>query len=240
MSDIAAHRQSLTPGAEVELFKLDLNPIGVAEVLYFCAEYGVVFDGVAYTHAPVKIEGLQKTTSGETVAPTLTMPNTSKFSSGLVLQYQDLVGAELTRTTTYEKYLDGRPGADPEAIEEMDIFVIEQKKNLNKIYGEWELRVLGDTSDRTLPGSSANKNVCDWIYRTWNPETQQFVQAKRKPCPYTNTQYLFTKDNQPTNDPAQDRCDNFIGGGCMARTPGWPNGVLGARAFPGMNRYRVQ
>lgn len=239
MSDIAAHRQSLTPGAEVVLFVLNLGPLGVQEVMYFCADFGVSFGGVPYSHVPVKLEGLERTATGETVAPTFTLPNTSKFSSALVLQYEDLVGAELTRFTTYEKYLDGRPGADPEAIEVMDVFVVEQKKNINKIYGEWELRALGDTGDRFLPGRQANKNVCSFTYRTWDPVTQQFVRAKRKPCPYVNTQHLFTKDNQPTNDPAQDRCDYFVGGGCMTRTPGWPGGVLGFGGFPGMNRYRV-
>lgn len=239
MSTVAANRQSLTPGAEVVMYTLDLNPLGVAEVLHFSPDYGVRFKGVDYTQSPVQITGLQKTISGETVAPALSLPNTTKFSSGLVLQHDDLVGAEVTRQTTYEKYLDGRPSADPEAIEEFDIFVIEQKKNINKIFAEFELRVLGDTSDRVLPGGAANKNICDWVYRTWDPVTQKFIISKRKPCPYRNTQYMFTRDNVPTTDPAKDRCDNFVGGGCKARAPGWPNGYWGARAFPGMNRYRV-
>lgn len=235
MTALTSHRQSLTPGAEVELLKLDLNPIGTAVIYYFCSDYGVTFNGQAYTHMPVKIEGLERNV-GEQNPPKLSLPNVSKFSSGLVAQYKDLVGAELTRTTTFEKFLDGAPAADPTAILEQDTFVIEQKLNLNKLFGEWELRVLGDTGDRFV-GRSANKEICPYVYRHWDGAA--FVVSPVRPCPYANNTYLFNTKNEATTNQADDACDNTVAGGCTARKLGWASGTLGFGGFPGMSRFRI-
>lgn len=239
MSAISEHRQSDVLGAPVELFMLDLTTIGVAEVYYFCSDFDVSFGGQEYQHVPVKLGEMERTITGEMTAPRLSLPNINKFSSALVVQYNDLVGAEVTRTTTYEKFLDGRPTADGSAIEQQDVFVIEQKVGLNKVYAEWELRVLADTGDRSVPGRICMKDLCPFAYRIWNAETEQFVYPRRMPCPYIHPTIFRTIDNEPTTDPALDKCDHTVAGGCSAREPGWPGGILLFGGYPGMSRYRM-
>lgn len=239
MSAISEHRQKLEVGAEVLLYILDLTPIGVAEIHYFTNSNPVSFDGQAYEHVPVELTEVERNATGEMVAPKFSIPNVTKFASALVVQHRDGVGAELTRIRTYEKFLDGQPGADPEAIEALDVFVLEQKLALNKVYGQWELRVLADTGDRKLPGRTCMKDICPFAYRLWDADNGVFVTPKRLPCPYASMEHMFTIDNEPTADPALDACDHTVAGGCLVRTPGWPGGVLQFGGFPGMSRYRM-
>lgn len=237
MNQITAQQQKLAPGARVELFMLDLLPIEVNVQYLFSNSQGVSFGGNPYAYVPVEVTGIEKNASGEMPTPRLSLPNTSKFASALITQHNDLVGAELTRVVTYEKFLDGRPGADATAIREMDVFKIEQKLNLNKIFAQWELRVLADTGDRGIPGRVAMKDVCSFIYRRY--VGGQFVPSKVRPCPYTHPSLFFTKDGEPTNDPAQDKCSNRLETGCLAREAGWPEGILQFGGFPGLSRYRA-
>lgn len=236
MSNISQHRQLLDLGAEVILMQLDLNPIGVNTIWYFCNDYGVSFGNIAYQQVPFEITDVSKSVSGENATPKISLPNTTQFASALVTQYKDAIGAQLTRIKTFQKFLDGQPTQDSSAILSQDVFVLEQKVALNKVYAQWELRVLADTGDRTLPGRLAMKDLCPYAYRTW--DGTKFVTAALKPCPYAGSVYVDINNN-PTANPAQDACDHRVDGGCKARTAGWPNGILGFGGFPGMSKYRV-
>jgi lambda family phage minor tail protein L len=238
MSQMAAQQQQLAPGARVELFMLDLTPLGYAVQYFFTSNEGVSFGGNVYTHVPVEMTDLERNASGERVSPKLSLQNTSKFASSLINQYDDLVGAEITRMVTYDKFLDGRPGADSTAIRELDIFVVEQKLSLNKVFAQWELRVLADTGDRVLPGRVVMKEICPFIYRRWNAALGAFVNSKVRPCPYASATVFAKVDNSTTTNPALDVCSNTIPG-CKARTAGWPSGILGFGGYPGISRYRM-
>lgn len=402
MSQISSHRQLLDLGAEVELLKLDLTPIGVSAVYYFCNDFGVVFAGQAYEQVPFEITEVERNVTGETIAPRISLPNTTKFASSLVVEHRDAVGAELTRTKTFQRFLEQwlvspaptvnanvtvtaqgndfyriqktggvngnydaaaygpqaftgdftiqikvpavgtgvmfvaansdpltdnsyasldyayayvtpntwviysggsqlfsglssaplyawiwrisgtlymgrgntlaqaqaapdysvansntmfldssgrdtnayldvyatyRDQGDPSGILSQDVFVIEQKVGLNKIFAQWELRALADTGDRKVPGRQAMKEICPYAYRTYDGAA--FVTPKLKPCPYNHPSIFRTIDNAVTTDPAQDACDHKVDGGCLARASGWPSGILGFGGFPGMSRYRV-
>lgn len=238
---VLASQQSLTPGAPVELFCIDLTPIRVNQQFYMCRHPNVSFGGQLYDHIPCELTDVERNATGEMMAPKFSVPNAKKFASALVNQYKDMVGAEVTRIKTFEQFLDGKPGADPEAIQHFDIFVVEQKVALNKTYGQWELRVLADTGDRHVPGRTAMKDVCPFDYPYWDPDTGTRIIPERLPCPYRgyNSGHMFTEDNEPTDDPMLDRCDHRVNGGCMARTPGWPDGIMLFGGFPGMSRIRL-
>jgi lambda family phage minor tail protein L len=239
VSAISAHRQRLNLGAEVELIKLDLTPIGVSTIFYFSQDYGISFGGQAYQQVPFEFSELERNVTGEMVAPKISLPNTAKFASSLVNQYKDAVGAELTRTKTFHRFLDGQPGADGTAVLSQDVFVIEQKLAMNKVFAQWELRVLADTGDRMLPGRQAMKLLCPYNYRKWDAGSAAFVYPKLKPCPYASGSVFADIHNNPTSDPRMDDCDRRVDGGCVARRAGWPNGVLGFGGFPGISKYRT-
>jgi lambda family phage minor tail protein L len=239
MSNISSHRQLLDLGNEVTLMQLDLNPIGVAEVYYFCNDLGVSFNGQPYEQVPFEITDIEKTVTGETSPAKISLPNSTKFVSQLVLTYKDAIGAEVTKIKTFEKFLDGQPTADGTAILSMDVFVLEQKVGMNKVFGQWELRVLADTGDRYIPGRLAMKDICPYGYRKWDAVNGVWVYPKLKPCPYASNTVLMTIDNVATADKTLDACDHRVDGGCKARAAGWPSGTLGFGGYPGMSRYRV-
>lgn len=237
--EMREHQQSLTPGARLELYKIDFNPIGVATELFLTPHAlkggdPISFGGQVYTQAPLYISEIEKTISGEQPEPKLFLPNVDKFASSLVRQYRDLVGVEVIRTTTFEDFLDGGEMEDPAARLGYEIFVVEQKLNLNPIWGEFALRVLADTANRTVPGRSAYKDMCGWRYRYYDTETEEFVVSDVRPCPYAGTAF-FKEDGTPTENPAEDLCAGDIDG-CTAR---YGSGTKPFGGFPGMGRYRI-
>lgn len=236
-SNLSSHQQSLAVGGKVFLFKLDLAPIGVASQFYFTPSgKNVVFNGQAYTQAPVQLTDIERNASGENPEPKLTIPNMDKFASGLVTAYADLVGATVSRTVTYEKFLDDGELPDPTAIVHYDVFVIEQKAQMNKLMAQFSLRVLADVGEKVLPARLALRDICSWNYRRWNGTA--FVYPDVRPCPYnvTGTGSMFTLDNVATVDPALDDCFKDLPA-CNARP--WPNGKLGYGGFPGMVRLTL-
>jgi len=237
--ELFAAQQSLTPGARVELYKLDLTPIGATDVYYFTISSEpdgspISFAGQVYSQAAINITGIERTATGETPQPKVVVPNYNKFAAGLVVAYGDMVGAELTRIVTFEQFLDGKPMADGNAMIHYDLFVIEQKLNLNNLYGEFALRVLADTGDR-LVGRPCFKDICLLRYRRYNADAASFDVSTVRPCPYAGDA-MFTVDGEPTVDPEQDVCSNDDAG-CSLRYPVSVNKPFGG--FPGMSRTRA-
>lgn len=102
--------QKLEPGAIVELFELDLTPF-TGDVLRFHAGTNgllsnVTWDGNVYTAFPVAASGFEFTGQGQAPRPKLMVSNIAGAITALVLQYEDLVGAKVTRRRTLAKYLD--------------------------------------------------------------------------------------------------------------------------------------
>ena len=102
--------QKLEPGAIVELFELDLTPF-TGDLLRFHAGTNgllanVTWNGNVYTRFPVAASGFEFTGQGQAPRPKLMASNIAGAITALVLQYEDLVGAKVTRRRTLAKYLD--------------------------------------------------------------------------------------------------------------------------------------
>lgn len=102
--------QKLEPGAIVELFEVDLTPFG-GEVLRFHAgtnalRQNVVWQGNTYTAFPIQASGFEFNGQGQAPRPKLLVANVIGSITALVLQYDDIVGAKVTRIRTLAKYLD--------------------------------------------------------------------------------------------------------------------------------------
>lgn len=54
-------------------------------------------------------------------SPSLKMGNVGGFITALCLEFDDMVGAKLTRRRTSAKYLDGMPDADPDEVSAGDL-----------------------------------------------------------------------------------------------------------------------
>lgn len=102
--------QKLEPGAIVELFELDLTPFGSDLLRFHAGTNGllanVTWNGNVYTRFPVAASGFEFTGQGQSPRPKLMVSNIAGAITALVLQYEDLVGAKVTRRRTLAKYLD--------------------------------------------------------------------------------------------------------------------------------------
>lgn len=197
---IYADVQRLEPGAEVELFALNASAItgSNADNLYFhgYTQVGsITWQGVVYQPWPIEATGFVLDPN-KPPTPILSVGNVDGSITALCLNYQDLVGALLTRYRTFAQYLDGQPGADPTQEFPPDSWYLERKSSETKEAVSWELSSALDFGTQQLPGRQIIANLCTWLQRG----------GYRGPyCGYTGGP-VAKADDTPTSDPAQDVC----------------------------------
>ena len=177
----------------VDLFTLDITlllPVGSTDqaIYHFCNwsqvnGTDVVYDGNTYTALPLQASGFELNTSGQLERPSITFANVGLAITGLTNTYSDLVGATVKRIRTLTTYLDGQPGADPDAYWGPDEWVVEQKTSENKLAVTFQLSVPFDLEGRSLPGRRLLREQCQWVYRS------------NIGCHYTGTNYWDVNDD---------------------------------------------
>ncbi len=212
-SAIHAEIQKLAPSAVIELFVLDLSLFGQG-MIYFHAgtnalQQRVVWQGKAYDAFPIRIEGFEFNGNGQIPRPKLKVANVTGAITALVLTYQDLVGAKITRKRTLAKYLDAvnfpggvNPTADSSAEFADDIYYIDRKSRETRDVIEFELAASFDLEGVNLPRRQIVQNVCPWRYRS-------------SECGYTGTHY-FDANDQRVNASSQDICGKRLSS-CQVR-----------------------
>ena len=131
--------------------------------------------------------------------PKLKVANVTGSITALILSYQDLVGAKVTRKRTLLKYLDAvnfvsgaNPTADPSAEFADDVYFIDRKSRETREVVEFELAAAIDLEGVSLPRRQIVQNVCPWLYRG-------------SECGYTGTAY-FNANDETVSSRAQDAC----------------------------------
>ncbi|QIG76832.1 minor tail protein L [Rhizobium phage RHph_Y1_11] len=238
MSTLESEVQKLAPDALIELFILSLAPLGVSGTLYFTNNRNpdgspIVFGGQEYVSVDFKSEGWEFQGTGPFPRPVLTISNVARFLSGLLYDYNDLVGARVTRLRTFAKFLDGGAEADPDKTFAPDIYVIFQKRKHTKKFIEFVLAANADQEGVMLPRRQVLRDTCTHSYRIWNPDTATFDYTEAT-CPYTGSAY-FNENGQSVSSPADDKPNYQLSTCCKKR---FGNKNLPTRAFPGVVRVR--
>lgn len=142
-------------GAIVELYELDLSRFGEG-TLYFTpmsvnGTSIVSFGGQAYQPFPIQSKGWSMTVDGAPPRPTLMIANITGALLPYLTDYNNLVGAKVTRKLTTDKFLDS--GATPDATQILatNKYVIQQMKRMNKYSIEFILSSLMDQPNLKLP-----------------------------------------------------------------------------------------
>ena len=173
----------------VEMFDIDLSPItgNNNDLYYYTNQVGpdnqkIQWQGITYEPLPILSSGYEKSTTGQIAQPTLTVANILGTFTELISQYDDLVGAKVTRRRTLGKYLDGQAEADSLQEFPIDIYYIERKTEENALSVTWELSSILDLEGLQLPRRLIIQNLCLWQYRS-------------SECGYTGAP-LFNQDDQ--------------------------------------------
>ncbi|MTD34036.1 phage minor tail protein L [Paludibacterium denitrificans] len=231
---IQSDLQSLQPSALVELFVLDATMLGGSLTYFHAGTNGltqpVVWQGNTYQPFPIQAEGFELNGKGALPQPTLTVSNVGGLISALVMQYDDLVGAKLTRKRTFARYLDGATDANPSAGFDDDVWWVHQKVSETKQAVQFKLASVLDVAGVNLPGRQVIANNCQWQYRSWNGTAFDYTNAT---CPYTGGAMFDTNDASVGNG-SQDRCSKRLSG-CAARFG--TAAVLPFGGFPAAQRF---
>jgi lambda family phage minor tail protein L len=190
---IVSELQSLAPSAIIEVFQLDATAFG-GDVYYFHAgtnglRQNITWQGQEYVAYPIQMSGFEFSAGGQLPRPQMVVSNVTGAITALVLAYNDLLGAKVTRKRTMTKYLDAvnfiggvNPNADPDAEFNDDIFFIERKTTENNQAVSFELSASFDVQGVKLPRRQIIQNICPWKYRGAE-------------CGYTGTNYFDSNDN---------------------------------------------
>jgi len=195
--------QKLYVDSLVTLYELDASALG-AGILRFHGHQqaeNIIWQGETFEPMALEVSGLEMRSDGKASAPTLSMSNNIGGLQGAVsaycLQFGDFAGAKLKVITTLAKYLDGQPTASNEAKEQL--WYIEQKTSENANAVTFELSNPIDFEGLKIPVRQIS-NYCHWC---------AMGDYRGEECQYTGAA-MFTDKDEPTDNPALDRCSGRL------------------------------
>ncbi len=163
----------------------------------------IIWQGQTFSAMSIQASGLEMNSSGKASSPTLSMANNidglQNAVSAYCLQFNDFAGAKLTIIETLAKYLDaenfsqGNPTASNEA--EKQLWFIEQKTSENMEQVTFELSNPIDFEGQRIPMRQISSQ-CHWC---------MMGDYRGEECGYTGAA-MFTEKNEPTDNPALDKC----------------------------------
>ena len=228
--------QQPSVGSIVTLYKIDAMNLGADTPWYFTnmikkdSSGPVVFNTITYSPIDIKAEGFEITTEGTMPRPTVAVSNVNNNIASAVEDYNDLIGAIVTRTRTIDKYLDGESEADPLAVFPREIYVIQQKVAQNKNIIKWELTAKTDLDKLKIQKRQILRDYCTHTYRY--RKDGNWVYGN---CPYAGTDY-FKSDGTVTTIEF-DYCGRKLSD-CKLRYPNTSDEIP-TWAFPMVARTRL-
>lgn len=212
-TELVSEIYKLAPESVIELFILDATAIG-GEVFRFHAgtnhlKSDVIWNGNTYVRYPVEATEFELNGQGQFPRPRLRVSNIFSSITSLLLLYDDLLGAMVTRKRTLAKFLDAanfpggvNPSASPTSEFAEDVFYIDRKSSEDRDTVEFELASSIDLAGQYIPKRQVIQNICIWKYRSAE-------------CSYADPS-SFTYDDRPTANPALDVCGKRLSS-CKAR-----------------------
>ncbi|WP_447651552.1 phage minor tail protein L [Pseudomonas abietaniphila] len=205
---ITADFQKLEPGNQIRLYELDATRLGATLWRFHghAHEGDIIWQGQLYSPIQIEAKGFDVRGDGRPATPTLQVANELDGIRGAIsaicLQFRDLAGARVRVIETFRHFLDAAnfPDGNPNAADQSrtSIWYIEQKTEENLAALTFELSSPIDLEGQQLPGQQITK-LCRWACRG---------QYRGEACAYTGGA-MFTKKNEPTDNPALDRCGGW-------------------------------
>jgi len=212
--------------AMLDLYEVDLSRFGGNVYRFHDGMNGllkpVIWQGNRYDPYPVQVTGLSMPAHGASARPKMTFANIDGLLTAINNDYDDALGAIVTRRQVMEQYLDavnfpdGNNQADP-SREAVQKFVIEQRENSDSDFVTYVLALPTETDNAQIPARVIQADICPWRYRGQD-------------CGYDGPPVADEKD-QPTNEPTKDQCSHKYRG-CKLRH----SSVLPFGGFLGSNK----
>lgn len=224
---INADVQGLEVGNLVELFKVDLTPLGGEIYRFHGHKHGgtITWQGQVYSAKALEAEGFELTGEGRQPSPTLELGNADGFITALVIYFNDMVGATVTRMRTLSKFLDGQPTADPNEHLPDEVWIVDRKVNEDNVSVKFELTTPFEFENVQLPRRPIVATGCPWMS----------IGGYRGPyCGYNGPPIADVNDAL-TDDGTKDMCSGTVTG-CKLRFGA--TGQLNFGGFPAAGLIR--
>lgn len=212
--------------AIVNLYDVDLSEIAGTKTIFRFhnglneLRKPITWQGNIYEPHSVQAEGFEKNGQGTSNRPSLRVANVSGLITELCEDFEDLLGAKVTRHEVLVKYLDavnfenGNPQADP-FCEIVSNYVVEQLKSTDSSFATFTLALPCESDGAQIPARIIIAHTCGWIYRS-------------SECGYTGGAVADEFD-KPTDDITKDKCSRCLMG-CKLRFGQY--GILPFGGFP--------
>lgn len=198
-------------GAMLDLYEVDLQAFGGDVLRFHSGTNGyfddVIWQGRAYSAYPIAVEGFEVKSEGTYSRPTMKVANITGLITGINHDFEDALGAVLTRRQVLVKHLDvvnfpnGNANADP-TMEAVSRYVIEEMAEETFETVTYNLATPVDCDNAIIPARTILADVCQWVYRGDG-------------CGYSGGPVADEKDN-PTSDMSRDKCSKHRSG-CRLR-----------------------
>lgn len=231
--------QKLVPGALVTLYEIDCTAIGGLVERYHNHTSGpITWQGNVYMPWAIEANNFERTGDGQQSNPTVTVSNIGVDGSGnqitgvvtaLCLALSDLRGATFRRRRTFDTYLDGAPGADPNQFLPTEEWIISQKRTENPESVTFVLSSPLEFDGVKLPSRQIIAGLCGWLTMSY-PEGGY----RGSYCGYSGGN-MFDRDGNPVSDPALDKCGGRVSD-CKLRFGA--NNALRYGGFPNADRTK--
>lgn len=140
-------------GAIVDLFEIDLTPIGSPNRYFYTpsSTSPITFDGNVYYPFPISIDGQEKTLNGAPGRLTLTVSNVNGLLAADVISKGDMLGAKVVYTRTFQELIATNESFPPVTM------IIFQKSAFSRDTIQWILTSELDRPYTKLPLRQAMK-----------------------------------------------------------------------------------
>lgn len=139
----------------VELYTFDLTALGGTILRFTPNTVGgtavVSFGGQAFQPLPVMGDGWETSIDGAPPRPKLKFSNITRFIQSFLTQYNDCIGATVTRQLTTETYLDSGATPDGTQIITQQVYLVNQLTKQNKYEVEFTLCSVLDAPNLKFP-----------------------------------------------------------------------------------------
>ncbi len=198
----------------VDLYEVDVSHVirDGSNYFYFCNHVNekgenVVWNGQPYVPIPIKVEGMQLKSEGPSSRPTMTIANVNGYITGIINQFNGLIGAKLVRRRVPLQFLDavnfydGNKRANPNEYL-LQVYTVNSAISYNREQATFELSLPSETDGALLPKRTIYSSVCVHQYRD-------------ECCGYTGRPVADINDIR-TNDYSKDQCSKTLNG-CKMR-----------------------
>jgi lambda family phage minor tail protein L len=108
---------------------------------------------------PIEGAGWHLSVNGAPPQPSLKVSNVARYLQPYVSQFNDLIGAKVTRVQILDKYLDTGSSPDPSQVFNACVYLIEQKTRQNRQEIEFKLVSVIDAPQFKLPRGQVTRAI---------------------------------------------------------------------------------